>query len=182
MVLAMTNWVYIATSLDGFIATLDGGLDWLFALPNPENDDYGYGDFIAQMDAIVMGRNTFETVLGFDEWPYTKPVIVLSHQLKTVPDRVRGQAEIMAGDVVQIERQLNQRGYTNLYIDGGNVIQHFLQSDRIDHLVLSRIPIILGQGIPLFKTLDLSLSFNHVATTTYPSGLVKSHYVRDRAE
>ena len=136
---------------------------------------------MTQIDALVMGRNTFETILGFDEWPYDKPVFVLSHSLKTLPDRAQGKAEVMAGDVVQIERQLHQRGYLNLYIDGGKVIQDFLRCDRIDHLILSRIPIILGNGIPLFRTADQSLPFQHVSTEIYHNALVKSHYKRDRS-
>ena len=81
----MRNVIYIATSLDGFIAAKDGSIDWLMEIPNPEGSDFGFAEFFENIDAVVLGRNTFESVLSFGQWPYTKPVFVLSNSLKTVP-------------------------------------------------------------------------------------------------
>src|SRR5512139_253634 len=102
----MTNYVYIATSLDGYIASSDGGLDWLHEVPNPEQSDYGYAEFMSGVDAIVMGRNTFETVLTFGSWPYSVPVFVLSNTLEKLPESVAGKAEIIRGDLRQLVDEL----------------------------------------------------------------------------
>lgn len=177
----MTNYVYIATSLDGFIATSDGGLDWLEFFPNPEQSDYGYAEFMNCIDAIVMGRNTFEKVLSFGEWPYNKPVFILSKTLTTLPEHICDRAEIINGDIQNIVTQLNQLGYQNLYIDGGRVIQSFLQEDLIDQMIITRVPILLGEGFPLFGQLNQHLKFRHKKTEIYNDIQVKTHYIRDRS-
>ncbi|VEP13535.1 Bifunctional deaminase-reductase domain protein [Hyella patelloides LEGE 07179] len=176
----MANYVYIATSLDGFIATSDGGLDWLYELPNPEQSDYGYAEFMSCIDAIVMGRNTFEKVLTFDEWPYDKPVFILSNSLAKLPEHILDKAEIVSGDIKRLINQLNQRGYKNLYVDGGGVIQSFLQEDLIDEIIITLIPILLGNGFSLFGKLDRQLKFRHKKTEIYNKTLVKNYYTRDR--
>ncbi|MEN8445315.1 MAG: dihydrofolate reductase family protein [Cyanobacteria bacterium J06555_13] len=176
----MPNYVYIATSLDGFIATVGGGLDWLHAVPNPDNDDYGYVDFISGIDAIVMGRRTFEKVLTFDAWPYTKPVFVLSNTLSSVPESVSGKAEKASGDPEAIVNQLNEKGYDNLYIDGGHTISSFLAEDLIDEMTITRVPVLLGSGIPLFSQLPHKLTFKHQQTEVLSAELIKSHYIRNR--
>ncbi|NER96910.1 MAG: dihydrofolate reductase [Symploca sp. SIO1B1] len=176
----MTNYVYIATSLDGFIATSNGGLDWLEEIPNPEQSDYGYAEFIKSIDAIVMGRNTFEKVLTFGQWVYVKPVFVLSNSLTKLPEDLLGKAEIIRGDLKEIITQLHQKGYQNLYIDGGRVIQSFLQEDLIDEMIITLIPILLGKGFPLFGELEQQLRFRHKATEIYNNNLVKNHYIRDK--
>jgi dihydrofolate reductase len=107
----MANIVYIAASLDGFIAKKDGGLDWLLDIPNPDNTDYGFSEFLKSIDAIVMGRNTYELVLTFKEWPYTKPVFVLSRTLKSVPENMKDKVEIINGDADSIVKELNSRQY-----------------------------------------------------------------------
>lgn len=176
----MTNYVYIATSLDGFIATPDGGLDWLFDIPNPDQSDYGYSEFMGGIDAIVMGRNTFEKVLTFSDWPYNKPVFVLSNSLTAVPEPIVAQAEIVKGDIKSLVNQLHQRGYQNLYVDGGKTIQSFLKADLIDEMIITRVPILLGNGLPLFGQLDQSIKFNYKKTEVYDNTLVKSFYIRAR--
>ena len=115
----MTIFIYIAVSLDNFIATPDGGLDWLYAIPNPEQSDYGFADFIQRVDALVMGRKTFETVLSFDPWPYQKPVFVLSRTLAALPEKAIGKAELIVGEPAEVVRILGARGFHNLYVDGG---------------------------------------------------------------
>ena len=175
----MANYVYIATSLDGFIATENGGLDWL-EVPNPDKSDYGYADFIKGIDALVMGRNTFEKVLTFDEWSYNKPVFVLSNTLTKLPESVAGKAEIVKGDIASVIHKLNQQGHKNLYIDGGKVIQSFLREDLIDEIIITRVPVLLGKGIPLFGESEHSIMFKHTKTEVFNNMLVKSYYVRKR--
>jgi dihydrofolate reductase len=164
--------VFIATSLDGFIARADGALDWLPTDP----EDHGYHDFFASVDALVMGRKTFETVLSFGQWPYTKPVIVLS----TTPERIIAPegavCEAMAGSPQEIVARLAHRGMRHLYIDGGVTIQRFLEAGLIQRLIVTRIPVLLGSGIPLFGSLPRDVRVTHVATRSYPSGLVQSEY------
>lgn len=152
----MANYVYIATSLDGFIATCEGGLDWLSEIPNTEQSYFGYAEFISGIDAILMGRNTFQKVLTFGAWPYDKPVFVLGNTLVSVPENVADKTEIVNGEVRMLVDQLNKRGYHNLYVDGGSVIQSFLEEDLIDEMIITRVPILLGDGIPLFGKLTQS--------------------------
>jgi dihydrofolate reductase len=180
----MANIVYIATSLDGFIAREDGNIDWLNAYPNPDNSDHGYFDFIRRIDAYVMGRNTWQTVLSFPEFPdsfYTKPIYVLSASLKTIPDAHKHKAEIFSGSLDALAQLLAQRGHHNIYVDGGKIIQSFLAEDRIDEMVISRIPILIGKGIPLFGPLQRDLLFEHVKTETFTNGITQSRYLRKRS-
>jgi len=174
----MSNTVYIATSLDGYIARKDGNIDWLMEIPNPDNDDYGFSSFMERIDGIIMGRNTFEVVLSFGEWPYSKPVFVLSNTLKTIPIECTGKAEIIKGTLKTITESLNKKGFKNLYIDGGKTIQSFLKENLIDEIIITRIPIILGSGIPLFVEMDIEIRFEHVNTEILNDHLVKSSYVR----
>ncbi len=150
-------------------------------IPNPEQSDYGYAELLKSIDAIVMGRNTFEKVLTFGQWVYDKPVFILSNSLTKLPEHILGQAEIIRGDIKQLITQLNQKGYKNLYIDGGRVIQSFLQEDLIDEMIITLVPILLGKGIPLFGQLEQHLRFRHKTTEIYNNTLVQSHYTRDRA-
>ncbi|HEY7635561.1 MAG TPA: dihydrofolate reductase family protein [Gemmatimonadales bacterium] len=170
----MRATVFIATSLDGFIARLDGSLDWL---PADGGEPHGYDEFIATVDAIVIGRKTFDTVLGFSSWPYDKPVVVLSRTLTdlTVPEGAI--CEVMAGTPQEIVSRLARLGLQHLYIDGGVTIQGFLEAGLIQRVIITRIPVLLGSGIPLFGPLSHDIRFQHVATRSYPSGLVQSEYV-----
>ena len=174
----MANTVYIATSLDGFIARKDGSIDWLMDIPNPGNSDYGFAAFMERIDGIIMGRNTFETVLSFGQWPYAKPVYVLSSTLKEVPPELRDKAEVVQGDLQGIIDSLNSKGISHLYIDGGKTIQSFLKMDLIDELIITRIPILLGSGIPLFVDMDRELKFELTHTEILNKDLVKSTYSR----
>jgi len=166
--------VFIATSVDGFIAREDGRLDWL---PANGGEPHGYDEFMATVDAIVIGRKTLETVLGYDSWPYEKkPVIALSTSLTEVripPDAV---CEIMSGTPPQIVARLEKRGMKHLYVDGGATIRGFLEAGLIQQLTITRVPVLLGSGIPLFGVLPHDIRLEHVATQSYPSGLVKSEY------
>lgn len=175
----MTNYIYIATSLDGFIATDDGSIDWLYEIPNPEQSDYGYAEFMSNIDAVVMGRNTFDKVLSFGEWVYDQPVFVLSNSLQQIPKEIIDKAEIINGDTKNLVQKLNRQGYNNLYVDGGGAIQSFLKDDLIDEMIITKIPILLGSGFPLFNKFDKRLKFRHHKTVIYNNTLVKSHYIRN---
>ena len=167
--------VFIATSLDGFIARRDGGLDWL---PQDGGEPHGYDEFIATVDAIVIGRNTFETVLTFDAWPYgTKPVIVLSSTPSTLKAPEGAVCDFMTGSPSEVVERLSARGFTHLYVDGGITIQRFLDAGLIQRVVITRIPVLLGDGIPLFGPLRHDIRLKHVGTRAFPSGMVQSEYV-----
>jgi len=176
----MANFVYIATSLDGFIATSDGGLDWLDESPNPEENGYGYAKFMSGIDALVMGRKTFEKVLTFGSWPYDKPVYVLSNGKVMIPKTLETKVEVVSGTPKKVIAHLKKRGHQNLYIDGGVTIQGFLKEDLIDEMIITRIPVLLGNGIPLFGRLIQRLNFKHEKTELINESLVTSHYKRIR--
>jgi dihydrofolate reductase len=176
----MTNYVYIAVSLDGFIATSEGGLDWLDEIPNSENSDYGFAEFMNKIDALVMGRKTFEKVSTFGVWPYDKPVFVASKSMISIPENLKGKAKTITGNPKMIVEQLKELGYQNLYIDGGVTIQGFLEEDLIDEMIITRVPILLGDGIPLFGKLTQRLYFSHKKTESLNEDLTKSHYSRIR--
>ncbi len=177
----MANYVYIAASLDGFIATPDGGIEWLEEAPNPEGGDFGFSVFLARVDGLVMGRVTFEKVLGFDDWPYSIPVFVMSDSLREVPSGLEGKVRIVSGSPGEVCARLGDQGFENLYVDGGRVIQSFLNEDLIDELIVTRFPKLLGKGIPLFGELGESLDFAHVETEVLGDCLVKSRYRRKRS-
>ena len=169
--------VYIATSLDGFIARSDGGLDWL--KHNSGGDDYGYHVFIASVDTLVMGRHSYEKVLTFGDWPYEgMPVVVMSQTLSDadIPEHLTGKVAITADAPRALLERLAKEGRKHLYIDGGKIIQSFLNEGLIQELIISRIPVLLGEGIPLFGPLETDIQLTHEETTTFSSGLVQSRY------
>lgn len=167
--------VFVGTSLDGFIARANGDLDFL---PPGGGEPHGYEEFMATVDALVMGRKTFETVLTFGPWPYgEKPVFVLSTRpLASVP-RGAMVVERMAGPPADIVLQLAARGIRHIYVDGGITIQRFLDAGLIQRLIITRVPVLIGTGIPLFGPLQHDIVLRHVATRQYASGLVQSEYV-----
>lgn len=175
------NSVFIATSLDGHIADRNGGIDWLHAVPNPEGIDMGYRDFMSRADAILMGRNTFETVCGFDmDWPYEKPVYVLSSRLDSIPTHYAQKATLVNGTLQEVLDRIHADGYSHLYIDGGTTIQNFLKEDLIDEMIITQIPILLGGGTSLFGELAEPLDFRCVDSAIYLDSIVQSRYVRVR--
>lgn len=176
----MKNSVYIAKSLDGYIATVDGKIDWLSEIPNPDGNDYGYNAFLTSIDAIVMGRNTFETVRDFASWPYEKPVFVLSRSLHSIPKRLKGKATISKATIPTLLSSLHKKGYRNLYIDGGKTIQSFLELDLIDEMTITTVPVLLGKGIPLFGSLNQMRKFRHERTQSFDNGLVMSTYRKEK--
>ena len=171
--------MFLATSLDGFIADKNNGLEWLEMIPNPDNNDMGYGEFIKDIDAIIMGRTTFDVVLSFGiDWPYNIPVFVVSNSLQQAPEKYKDKVEIVAGTPAEIQAELHAKGFKNLYIDGGQIIQSFLAADLIDDLIITTIPILLGGGIPLFGDLSNEMKFELTKSEVYLEQIVQSHYTR----
>src|SRR5512137_2556459 len=166
--------VFIGTSVDGFIARPNDDLDFL---PPGGGEPHGYNEFIASVDAIVIGRKTFEKVLTLGPWPYgEKRVVVLSSRPLDFSAAVGGVVEQMSGSPAEIVSQLAARGLHHLYIDGGITIQRFLREGLIQRLVITRVPVLIGQGVPLFGALPHDIRLQHVATRHYSSGLVQSEY------
>ncbi len=175
------NKVYIATSIDGYIADKDGGIEWLDTIPEINNIDSGYEAFSSDIDAMVMGRTTFETVCSFDiDWPYQKPVFVLSKTLKEIPNDYQGKAYLVKGSLAEILKQIHEKGYYRLYIDGGKLIQSFLREDLIDEMVITVIPILLGGGTPLFSELHSTLNFECKESKLFLDAIVQNRFVRKR--
>jgi dihydrofolate reductase len=173
----MTASVFVGTSLDGFHARPNGDLDFL---PAGGGEPHGYDEFIASVDAIVIGRKTFETVLGFGGWPYgDKRVVVLSRRPLDFSPVRGGVVEQMAGEPAEIVSRLAASGARHLYVDGGVTIQGFLRAGLIQRLVITRVPVLIGEGIPLFGSLPGDVRLRHVATRHFPSGLVQSEYAID---
>lgn len=173
------NNVFIATSLDGFIADNQGGIDWLDTFPELNTVDSGYEEFMSKIDAIVMGRNTFETVCNFDvPWPYKVPVFVLSHQLQSIPAKCTSPVEIIKGDIIEINSRIAEKGYKNLYIDGGKVIQAYLAEEMIDEITITIIPILLGSGIPLFSGIKKRQLFTCDKTTLFVNKVSQHHFTK----
>lgn len=169
----MTVSVFVGTSVDGFIARRNDDLDFL-----PEDcEPHGFDEFLASVDAIVMGHRTFEKVLTLGPWPYgDKRVVVLSSRPVDLAAAAGGVVEQMAGTPAQIVSRLAASGAHHLYIDGGFTIQEFLRAGLIQRLVITRVPVLIGDGIPLFGTLPRDVRLRHVATRHYPTGLVQSEY------
>src|SRR5271165_3464383 len=170
----MTVSVFIGTSVDGFIARSNGDLDFL---PEGGGEPHGYNEFIATIDAIVIGRNTFEKVLTFGDWPYgDKRVVVLSSRPVDLSLASGGVVEQMAGPPGEIVSQLAASGAHHLYVDGGITIQRFLCAGLIQRFIITRVPVLVGDGVPLFGPVPRDVRLRHVATRAYPSGLVQSEY------
>ena len=165
--------IFVGTSLDGFIARADGAFDFL---PADGGEPHGYEEFIATVDALVMGRHTFETVRDMSPWPYgDKPVIVLSTRpLVRVPPGA--PVERMGGDPSEIVSRLAARGMQHIYVDGGITIQRFLSAGLVQRLIITRVPVLIGTGIPLFGAVPRDIILRHIGTRQYATGLVQSEY------
>lgn len=175
------NRVYIATSLDGYITDRNGGLGWLENIPDPGDNDMGYGAFMAETDALLMGRTTFETVCGFDvDWPYAKPVYVLSNTLTAVPEEYADKVWLVSGTLAEVLAFIHERGHHCLYIDGGKTIQSFLREGLIDEMVITVFPVLLGGGHSLFGALPKELNFELIRSEVHLGKLVQNYYRRIR--
>lgn len=169
----MKTSVFVGITVDGFLARPDDGLDFL----DPFEEPHGYEEFIATVDALVIGRKTFDKVLTFGSWPYgEKRVVVLSHRPIDLSAIRGGVVEQMSGDPAEIVSRLAASGVQHAYIDGGITIQGFLRAGLIQRLIVTRVPVLIGEGIPLFGPVTRDIKLRHIATRTYASGLVQSEY------
>ncbi len=178
----MIGSVFIATSLDGFIARSDGRLDWLDKanLTVPEGEDCGYVSFMSTIDVLVMGRNTYEKVLSFGGWPYEKPVIVLSRNDLTIPQELKGRVSVSHESPESLCERLTKEGAKRIYVDGGAVIQSFLCASLIMDITITQIPVLIGEGISLFGAITNDIDLKHTSTKTYDCGFVQNKYVVSR--
>lgn len=172
--------IYIATSLDGFIAKPDGDIEWLdhpdYVLKD-KKEDFGFYTFMDSVDALVMGRHTFEKVLSFGgEWPYQKPVVVLTIQQITIPEKLTEKVILMSGTPKEIVAKCAEQGFKHLYIDGGKTIQQFLNAELIDVITITKIPVLLGEGIPLFGKTEKDIHMELISCTRYENGFVMVVY------
>ena len=162
--------VFVGVSVDGFLARLDGTFDFLEA---GGGEAHGFEEFLSTVDVLVMGRMTYEVVRAFTEWPYgDRPVFVLSTNELPADERI----ERLEGEPRDILARLEARGFTHVYVDGGLTIQRFLRAGAIDRLVVTRVPVLIGTGIPLFGPTEKDILLRHVATRAYATGLVQSEY------
>lgn len=175
----ITASVYIATSLDGFIARRDGSIDWLNEASAiiPEGEDCGFQEFMDTIDTMIMGRKTFEQVLSFGEWPYGKmPVIVLSHGLLSLPSHLPDTVTHSSESPRALLERLSIQGVKHVYVDGGKTIQSFLAEGLIDNITITTIPVILGDGIPFFTSVGKDIKLTHVRTKIFDFGFVQTTY------
>ena len=178
--------VYIATSVDGFIASSDGSVDWLHSAGKSgvdmgEQADMGFSEYMASVDCLIMGRGCMEAISGFDlapdEWPYGNArVIVLSTTLKAPPENLKDRVEMYSGDIKTLVSGLETEGYSHIYVDGGKTIQSFLELELIDEMTLTRAPVILGEGIPLFGNNKQAIRLVDARATAFPNDFVQLHY------
>ena len=170
--------VFIAASLDGYIARYNGKLDWLETGSDKNKiEDYGYDNFYGSIDCIVMGRNTFEKVVSFATWPYhNKRVIVLSRRWKKIPDQFSELAELYSGKVELLTVDLQNQGVRHVYVDGGITIQSFIQADLLSEITVTTVPIILGKGLPLFGNTRGDMKLELINSRSFDSGFVQAKY------
>ena len=166
--------VYIATSLDSFIARKNGDIDWLTS--GESGTDYGYAEFIASVDHIVIGRNTYEKVLTFGGWPYERKVVVLTSRDFAFPTELAGKVEALHGAPRDVLEALERRGARHIYLDGGATIQRFLRESLVDELTITTIPILIGEGLPLFGPLEADVKLELLRSESFPNGFVQNKY------
>lgn len=177
---------FIATSIDGYIARKNGDISWLQNAGNAdadmgENRDMGFKNYLSSVDCIIMGRNTMEKISTFnltdEEWPYgTIPIITLSTTLKSAPENMKNRVEIYAGDTFVLLEQLEKKGYTHAYIDGGATIQHFINLALIDEMTVTRVPILLGEGLSLFGKTSGDIRITEVTSKSFPNDFIQEKF------
>lgn len=172
-----TGHMFMAMSLDGFVARADFGLDWLMK-QKTDGEDHGYDAFIASVDGLVMGSGSFRTMLALDAWPYEKPVVVLSRTLtsKDIPEALRDKASISDKTPHQLMASLSEQGWRRAYIDGGKIIQSFMREGLISDMTVTIVPILIGEGKRMFGPLTADIDLQLLESKSYPSGLITSRY------
>lgn len=165
---------FVATSVDGFIARPDGSLDWL---RRATGDDYGYQTFFDSIDALVIGRHTYEQAARMDSWPYAyKRVLVLSRGFVQIPENIVRFVESTQYAPKVLATNLAQAGVEHLYVDGGKTIQSFMRAGLLNELTINRLPILLGQGVPLFGRLDADMALGLIESKTLDGDVVQTRY------
>ena len=177
-----TGHIMMAMTLDGFVARKDHSLDWLNK-QSTDGENHGFPQFIESVDVLVMGTGSLKTVLGFGEWPYEKPVVVLSRTMKTedLPEGIRNKVEFSTKTPLELWEVFEQRGYKRVYVDGGAIIQSFLKLGLIHDMKITLIPILIGEGIRIFGELDNDIDLDLISATPFPSGLTDMVYEVRRA-
>jgi len=172
-----TGHVFMATSLDGFVARKDHSLDWLMKQPT-KAEDSGYDEFMASVDGLVMGSGSFRTVLGFDPWPYEKPVVVMSSSLTNadVPSQLEGKVEITQLGPNELMGSLEEKGWKRAYVDGGKIVQSFIKAGLVADMTITIIPILIGDGLRLFGDIDHDIDLELGSSHAFDSGAVSNHY------
>jgi dihydrofolate reductase len=172
---------FIATSLDGFIARADNSIDWLENATSDATEDYGYEEFVKVISTVVMGRKTFQKIQSFPEWPFQhQRVIVLSSTMKSAPAELADQVQLFNGDVTELSELLDSQGDTHVYVDGSRAIQSFIKAGLLTDLIITTVPVLIGDGISLFGgPLPKDIRVNHVSTKAYQNGFVQTHYQFD---
>lgn len=170
--------VFLALSLDGFIARPSGELDWLDRIPAVPGNDYGYAALWQSIDCLVLGRKSVEKVLSFPSWPYTgKPVQVLSRTLRELPPALNGLAKLAPSlSEQELLRYWQQQGWHHIYLDGGVVVQSFLRQRLVNELILTWVPVLLGKGRPLFADLLRDQELELLQVQQFSNGLLQTHY------
>ena len=172
-----TGHVFMAMSLDGFVAREDSDLDWLMK-QRTDGEDHGYDAFMASVDGLVMGSGSFRTILTFDAWPYEKPVIVLTKTLKPkdIPEELRDKVSVSTLSPKQLMASLSEQGWKRAYIDGGKIIQSFMREGLITDMTVTAVPILIGEGKRMFGDLDADIDLQLLESKSFPSGLITSRY------
>jgi dihydrofolate reductase len=178
--------VYIATSADGYLATPNGSVDWLSEAGDQDadmsqNPDMGFNDFIGSVDCMIMGRKCMETISGFnlepEQWPYGDiKIYVLSNSVKVAPENVNNKVKMYSGDILDLMNQLESDGYKHAYIDGGTTITSFLNHQLINEITITKAPIILGDGLPLFGKINAKIKLEKSEAITFPNDFIQIKY------
>lgn len=178
--------VYIATSADGYIATLNGGVDWLHTAGNAEADiasspDMGFGDFIGSVDCMVMGRKCMEMISSMnlppEQWPCGDiHIVVLTKSIKEPPKNLIEKVEIFSGDMPSLIKTLEGKGFKHAYIDGGSIITSFLNLKLINEMTNTKAPVLLGEGIPLFGKIDRRIKLEKSEARSFSNDFIQVKY------
>lgn len=173
----ITGHVFIAISLDGCVARKDHRLDWLFKW-DTEGEDHDFEVFMDSVDGIIMGRGSYENVLNFGEWPYSKPVVVMSKSLsqEDIPEKLEGKVRLVDLDPLELMESLQREGWSRAYVDGGKVVQSFIRDGLIKDFILVTVPILIGDGIRLFGDIDSDIVLELTDLKSFKSGFVQAQY------
>ena len=172
------GYVFMATSLDGFVAREDNSLDWLMKYGVDESDN-SFEEFTKTIDVLVMGSGTFKTVLGFNQWPYQMHTYVISRTLtqNDVPEDLQNKVTIKNLNPEELMKLLYDNGHKKVYVDGGKLVQSFLNKGLITEITLTQIPILIGKGKRIFGEMENDIDLELVSTKPMKFGFVQNHYL-----